>query len=465
MTIKIKTNRLINRKMNHDPNKPASMVKLVWPIFIELILTMLVGNVDQYMVTRYSENAVGAIGNANQIINLLLIMFAIVSMSTTILVAQYIGSNNKHKISIIYTLSVFVNLIFSAVIVLIILLFSNQIFDFMNIPGEIRKDSLVYIKTVGGFIFLQGIIATFSAIFRSNRMMKDTMKITVALNIVNVLGNALFIHGFGPIPAMGVFGAAMATNLSRLVGVILFLYMFAKKFETRISFRSLKPFPKVELHKLLGIGLPSGGESLSYSMAMTSILKIANTLSRAVGPYVVNTMVLTKTLAWFSFLYANAVGQASQVVIGNYMGAGEVDKVDRRVMRTLRNSVLVAIVISTTMFIFSDTLYGLFSTDPKVLELGKSILLVEIFLQIGKNSNITLVRSLQATGDIKFPMMVGIVSMWAVAVGFGFFLGVVCNLGLVGVWIGMALDEDIRAVIFLIRWKKGKWKNIRLAND
>lgn len=452
-----------NNSITQNQDKPIKMFKLVWPIFIEMMLTMLVGNVDQYMVTSYSEDAVGAIGNANQIVSLLLIMFSIVSMSTTILVSQYIGSNNKHKVSVIYTLSMLVNMVFSAIIIFILLVFSRGIFNFMNIPSEMLPNTLTYIRMVGGFIFLQGIMTTFSAIFRSNKLMKETMLISIVVNLFNIVFNAILINGLGPIPALGVLGAAIATNVSRLAGAVIYIIIFVKKFNTKISLKLLKPFPKMELTKLLGVGIPSGGESFSYSMAMTSILKIVNTFGRSVGAFIVNTKVLASTFAWFSFMYASAVGQASQVVIGNLMGAGETDKVALRVMKTLRDAILVAIAMSTIMFLFSDQLFGLFSEDPRVLELGKKIMFVEIFLEIGKSSNITLVRSLQATGDTKFPMMVGIVSMWTIAFGLGYFLGVVCNLGLVGVWIGMALDEDIRAVIFLIRWKKGKWKHIRLV--
>jgi Na+-driven multidrug efflux pump len=118
---KCKEEQILSEKnQNIGNNKPVSLMMLVWPIFIESIFTMLVQNVDQYMVCDYSDNAVAAIGNANQILNLLLIMFTIISMSTTILVSQYIGSNRRDKLSTIYTLSIFINLAFSLIITLII---------------------------------------------------------------------------------------------------------------------------------------------------------------------------------------------------------------------------------------------------------------------------------------------------------------------------------------------------------
>lgn len=100
---------LRNKSINEDQ---MSMFHLTWPIFVESLLMMLVGNFDQLMIARYSENSVGAIGNANQIINLLLIMFNIISIATTILVSQYIGSKNREKLPVIYTLSVTINLVF-----------------------------------------------------------------------------------------------------------------------------------------------------------------------------------------------------------------------------------------------------------------------------------------------------------------------------------------------------------------
>ncbi len=147
------------------------------------------------------------------------------------------------------------------------------------------------------------------------------------------------------------------------------------------------------------------------------------------------------------------------------MGAGRVEDVNKVVRKTLKSSVLIGIVISLTLFIFSDFFFGLFSTDPRVFELGKKIMLIEVFLQLGKCANLIFVRSLQACGDIKFPTTVGIVFMWVFAVGVGYLLGIVGNLGLIGIWIGMALDEIIRAVLFAIRWKKGDWKNIRLVEN
>ena len=106
-------------------------------------------------------------------------------------------------------------------------------------------------------------------------------------------------------------------------------------------------------------------------------------------------------------------------------------------------------------------LYGIFSSDERVLALGAQIMAVEVFLEVGRSFNIVLVRNLQAVGDVKFPVLIGIFSQWVIAVGVGYLLGVVLNWGLVGLWVAFALDENFRAVIFLLRWKSGKWRQMK----
>jgi len=128
----------------------------------------------------------------------------------------------------------------------------------------------------------------------------------------------------------------------------------------------------------------------------------------------------------------------------------------------VRIAVTIAVGMIIILYFSSDYVLGIFTKDPEILALGKQILFVDIFLEIGRSINITMVRALQATGDIKMPVVVGIISMWSTAVGLAYFFGIVMGMGLVGIWIGMAADECVRAVIFVYRWHSGAWKNKKL---
>ncbi|TCL41004.1 MATE family efflux transporter [Harryflintia acetispora] len=432
----------------------TSLFGMTWPIFIELVLQMLVGNVDQIMLSHYSDTAVAAVGNANQIINVLILMFSVVSMATTILVSQYLGAGNREKVSQIYTLAVLVNLAISLAVAAAIFLINSRMFVWMATPQELIGDATTYILINGGLIFLQGLFMTYSAIFRSNALMKESMFIAVVINLTNILGNFLLINGAGVIPALGVAGAAVSSCLSRGIGVVIMIYLFRREVGGEISLRVLRPFPGNLLKRLLLIGLPSGGESLSYNMTQMCCLAFLNML----GTAVVTTKVYAVMFSMLAYLYVTAIAQSSQIVVGHLVGAGEMDDADRRTMRTLRSSVPVSFGIALLLFLCSDFLFGLFTQNSEILRMGKLVLGVEVALEVGRALNIVLVRALQAAGDVRFPVVVGIISQWLVSVGIGYLLGIVLHWGIAGIWAAMAADECLRGTVMLIRWRSGVWR-------
>ena len=434
--------------------KNTSLFILTWPIFVELFLQMLIGNVDQFMISRYSETAVAAIGNVNQIMNLLTITFSIISMATTIMVSQYLGSNNKEQVSKLYSLAVFCNLAFSVLIGAIILTANGWMFKMMQMPPELYHDAQVYINIVGGFVFLQAVFMTYGAIFRSNGLMKQSMFISMVINIVNVVGNIILLNGLFGLPQMGVTGVALSSVISRLLGVACVMYIFAKKIKIKVSFKYLRPFPKDLFRDLMKIGVPSAGESISYNVAQMWILTTVNRM----GTYVVTTRVYANMLAWFSFIYSSALSSATQIVVGHLVGAGQEDDADEVINRTLIPTILITLVVSVGLYLASDFIFGIFTKDPLVLALGKQIMFIEIFLEVGRTVNLLIIRALQAAGDIKFPVTLGICSMWGIAGFLSYVLGIKMNMGLIGVWIAMCLDECVRAVIVYVRWRQGKWR-------
>ncbi|MBC8545414.1 MATE family efflux transporter [Clostridiaceae bacterium NSJ-31] len=435
-------------------NRRGAMFHLTWPIFIELTLQMLVGNMDQMMVSQYSQNSVGAIGNANQILNVLLLTFSVISMASTILVSQYLGSGNQRRVAETYTIAIVVNLAFSLIVSVILVGFHEPIYRLMQVPDALMEESSQYISTIGSCISLQAIFLTFSAFFRSNAWMKESMYVSVAINLLNIAGNAILI------PRIGVVGAAISSNISRLLGVVLIVFIFVRKSSIHISLRYLKPFPRRQLKSLLAIGLPSGGESLSYNMTQIVIMSFANTF----GTVTINTKVYASMFAMLSFLYASAIGQAQQIVVGYFIGAKMYDDAYHGVRRTLRSAVGVSLCISLLLFAGSNLIFGIFTSDPQVIALGRIIMGIEVVLEFGRAMNIVLVRALQGTGDIKFPTLIGVLCQWGIAVGGSFLFGIVFQWGLVGIWAAMALDECTRGVIFLIRWKSGKWRTKGLIN-
>ncbi|MCI1965162.1 MAG: MATE family efflux transporter [Oscillospiraceae bacterium] len=438
--------------------KRGYVFSITWPIFVELILQMLVGNADQMMVSHYSQSAVGAIGNANQMVGLLILFFNVVSMASTILITQYIGAGQSKKAEEIYSLSILVNLLAGVAVSVLLIFGSRSLYTLMKVPEQLMDETCRYSSIIGWGMVFQSLYSTFVALFRSNAMMKVTMLVSVILNVVNIGGNFFLISGFGPIPAFGVAGAALASNLSRLVGLLVLIVLFQKLVGVRLSLRVLRPFPFHQLAKLMRIGIPSGGESMSYSLSQLAVQAMCNLLP----VFVINTKAFASTFAMVSYIFASAIAQATQVLVGYLMGARHAEEADRRVMSTLKLAMAVSTLLAAILFFFSDPLFGLFTSDAGVMRLGKKILAVEIILEIGRAMNIVLVGALQAAGDIRFPIYVSVINVWIIAVGAGYLLGVSMGWGLFGIWVAMAADECIRGVILLVRWRRGKWKSKNL---
>lgn len=435
-------------------SETGSIFSITWPIFIELLLQFLVGSADQIMVSQYSENSVGAIGNANQILNLLILLFSIVSMASTILISQYNGAGKKKEADEIYTLSIFVNLMFSLFISMLLLFGSHMIFGLLHVPAEMMDDTCRYASIIGSCMFLTSLYQTFTAFFRSNAMMKVTMFVSVIVNIVNIGGNYVLINGLFGLPALGVTGAAISSNLSRLAGLLVLIFLFHRLIDVKIMPRFLFPFPMAQFRRMMRIGLPAGGENISYNISQIAIQGICNLFPL----YVINTRIYANTFATFSFVFAMAIAQATQIQVGYLMGARRVEQADRRVMNTLRLAVISTFTIAVLLFLASRQIFGLVTDDAQVLALGSQIMMIEIILEIGRPANIVLVCALQAAGDVKFPTFLSVVDVWCVAVAGTWLLGIVAGLGLAGVWAAMAADECVRGVILLVRWKRGKWK-------
>jgi len=443
--------------MQMNLNK-QSIVKMSWPIFIEVFLQLMVGNIDQFMISQYSQPSVAAVGNGNQIMNVIIILLTVMCMATTILLTQYLGSKNHKKISEIFTVSLAMNGVFGLVASILLITFQEPMFQWLQVPESIMPETSTFFTIYAGGIVFQALYFSFIACFRSYSLMKTTMIVSSIMNIFNICGNYLLIYGFGSVPALGVMGVAISTNISKVLGLIIIYYLFRKNLDVEISWKYLKPFPWESIKKILSIGIPTGGEALSYQLSQTTIMKMVNVF----GLVVINTKVYVYILLMFAYVYSLAISAAMQVVVGYLIGAGKYDEVKQRVWYTVRIAVTIAVGMIIILYFSSDYVLGIFTKDPEILALGKQILFVDIFLEIGRSINITMVRALQATGDIKMPVVVGIISMWSTAVGLAYFFGIVMGMGLVGIWIGMAADECVRAVIFVYRWHSGAWKNKKL---
>ncbi|MBD7915822.1 MATE family efflux transporter [Clostridium sp. Sa3CUN1] len=433
----------------------SELKKITWPIFVESALLSLLGSVDILMLGKYSDNAVAAVGVTNQIIWMLNLIFAIITAGTSILISQYIGAKSDKKTIIqVAGISVGFNGLIGAILSILMVIGGTNILKFLNSPTEVLDLGLQYLGIVGGFIFIQAIIMTFTAILRAHGLTKSCMNVTITMNLANVVMNYILIFGKFGFPEMGVAGAATATVLSKFIGLIILGKLTYELIFNKLTISMFKPFPKIHFINILKIGIPSAAEQISYNLsqlAITSIINLVGVTSIAAKSYV-------GTIICFSYIFSSAVGQGTSIFIGRFIGNKDEKNAFKLLIYSLKRALVVSIIMSCIVAIVGKGILGFLTNNEEIISIAIKIFLIEIILEPGRCINIVGIGGLRAAGDVRFPVYIGVFSMWIFGVGLSYLLGLKLGLGLIGAWIGFTVDEWFRAILVLIRWKTGKWK-------
>lgn len=435
-------------------NETTPMLLLAGPIFVELLLNILLNNVDTVMLSRYSENAVGAVGIANQMMVLFVIMFNVIAGATGVVVAQYLGAKKTENMNQIYSLSVVFNLTLGMILSAVVFFFRNGFMTLLKVDASQVEDATTYMSIVGGGLFLQAGYNVMVQILRCHGYTRVGMYISLAVNGVNIVGNWLFLYGPLKFLNLGVAGVAISTVAARVLALSVALFIFYRYKIGRLSLRTLNPFPKQILFRMLKIGIPSAGENMAYSMYQLVLLSFITPM----GPLASNAKVYSNTLMSFSVVFSNALAQATQIVTGHLVGAGREDAADKRVMKTLWTSLPVAVGIATLNYLLCPWTLKIFTPNTDVLPLVQQVMAVGILLEIGRTINLVVIGSMKAAGDVLFPVLMGLFCMWGCGITVGYSFGVLLSFGIGGVFLGTAADECLRGIIMLIRWKRGSWK-------
>ena len=429
------------------------LTSLAGPIFIETLLVMMLGAVDTFMLSRYSDNSVAAVGVVNQLMNLVFLLFEVISIGTSILCSQYIGAGRRDKVIQVVGISLIFNLLSGLAISLGLYFFADNLLHMMGLRPDLMSDGLPYMKIVGGFAFLQAISLSLSASLRSADKAKYPMYVSVLVNVLNIIGNYSLIFGKFGMPALGVEGAAISTSLCRFASVVMLFVILFKKHIPSFPKKLFLPFPWIELKNLLKIGIPSAGEHFSYSLSQVVITYFINMISNqalATRTYIVNIVM-------FTYIFALSIAQGGAILIGHLVGMKKINGAYAIGKRIMRLCTATSVTLSLMTAIFGKHILSMLTSDPWIISTGATILWVEILLENGRALNLFGVNSLRSAGDIYFPVLVGIVVMWGVQVVGSYILGISLGWGLVAMWVVFALDENIRGYIFLRRWNSFKW--------
>lgn len=433
-----------------------ALFKLAWPIFLEQFLIMLVGFVNVFILSKYDSVAAAGVEATNQIVWNFLLVFAIISMGTSVLVAQNFGARRQEAIDKIAAVSLLMNASLGIVVSLTLLTCGKSILIRLGIADNLLNYAHTYMQIVGGFIFFDALLSSADAILKGYGRTRQCLAITAFMNVLNLIGSVLLGLGAAGFPALGVQGVAIAAVCSKGVAVAAaLLYLFANMLKIDIL-RHLLAFPVRELKQLLTIGFPAAMENMSYNLSQTILMMI-------IIVHLGADAYITRTYAWsvikMAFLFSLAIGQANIIMIGQLVGARNFAEAEKAGMQNFKIAFGAAWVIGGLLFLFRYQLMEIFTHEPGIIALGTVVFMIDAFLEPGRTFNIVFIYGLRGAGDVLFPVFMAIVSMWSITIGLGYYLAVVLGYGLPGLWMVMLIDEWFRGLAMLWRWRSGVWKS------
>ena len=282
--------------------------------------------------------------------------------------------------------------------------------------------------------------------------------VPIVINLLNLVGNYLFIFGNLGFPRMGVSGVVLSYIISNVIGLVFAIVLLQHLLDYRIRFKDLLLGNNKEMKNILNIGIPSSGEALSYNASMFLVTIMVTFL----GEMELTTKVYVQNIAQFVTLFSIAIGGATQIMVGYLIGAGEQESAYKTAYKNLGIGLIFTALFSLLIYLSNDTLMGIFTENQSIITLAKTLFLLTIFLELVRTINIIIIGSLNAALDVRFPVYVAIIVMWFISVPLSYFLGFHTRLGLTGIWIGLIADEGIRSILMLYRWGSSRWKKISI---
>ncbi|MFO3717466.1 MATE family efflux transporter [Anaerococcus sp. ENR1011] len=429
---------------------------LFWPLLVEQIFLTLIGNFNVFLFSLFNDQMVAAIGISDQLLNIFAMITNIVVLGASILIIQNAEKSRIAYVKSILKESIILNVIIAILIVIAVFLFNRDLLMLMQTPRELLDETSIYIRIVSVSIIFLAMTSLMLGALRAFGFVKVAVKVSVINTLLVILGNSLIvIFNLG-----GISYIALATLVSRLLGMLLTLFTLKKNIAEIFDFKG--GFRKIPLKKeILSLGIPSAMEQISYNFSQTIITAIIASL----GTIAVSSKIYTQTITSFIFSIGVAAGVSSNLVIGNFYRNKDFQKIKNFGVINANRISLIAAGVNLILALFGRFLVGIFTKDPEITSIVSQLLFFQILLDPMRVANEILVNSLNVLKDVKFPVIVGIITTYALVIPFSYLFVSKLGMGLRAVWIIFILDEVLRRLLFTIRFKSGKWMRINEVDD
>ncbi len=424
------------------------------PMILEMLMESIFAIVDIMYVSQVSVNAVATIGLTESVITLVYAVAIGLSMAATAVVARRVGETDIKGASTAAVQVIFLGVFVAAIISVIGIIYPKEILSLMGAEPDLIAEGYGYTKVLlGGNITIM-LLFLINAIFRGAGDASVAMWTLILSNGLNIILDPIFIFGFGPVPAYGVEGAAIATTIGRgtavLFQLIILFYGFSK---IKIAVKDLVLQVGVMIN-LIKVSLGGIGQFLIGTSSWVFLMRIMSEFgSEVLAGYTIAIRVMMFTLmpAW-------GMSNAAATLVGQNLGAKKPERAEKSVWKTGKYSAIFMGLVSVIYLVFAPQIIVLFNATPDVVKYGSLCLRVIAAGYIFYGYGMVVINAFNGAGDTKTPTYINFVCFWLLQLPFAYVMAITLDFGPSGVFWAITLAEVLIAVIAIVWFKKGNWK-------
>ncbi len=430
------------------------IISLAFPVALGMMLEFALNSTDFFWVGKLGPVAQDAVTSSMVMIWTVFVAISIVSVGVTAIVARHVGAKDfdrvRHFVRQGMSMAVLVGIIVSVVCYAS----AEVLLKFMDTPEDSLRAALPYIRLFFASSVLFFVSGTAYAVFRASGDTRTPTKIGAIVVLLNLLLDPLFIFGYGPVPAMGVFGASLATSISAVVGTVLILRLLMKG---RAGYQipglfSARPI-LADMSKIARIGLPMFSQQLVFVSVYWFLIKIVHQF----GQEAAAAMGIGNRMESFSYLICHGFSLAAATMVGQNLGAGKPARAARSAWGATGIGIGVTLVISLVFITIPELIAGIFTDNEQVLAISSDYLIILGLSQSAMAVEIIIEGAFSGAGDTIPPMMVMLPGS-LLRIPLAYYLCFDLGWGINGVWWTLTITSIAKAIILAFWFGRGRWK-------
>jgi putative MATE family efflux protein len=429
---------------------------LAVPMILELMMETTFAVADIFFVGKLGASAVATVGLTETYLFLFYSIAMGLSVAVTAIIARRIGEKNKEDAATTAVQAIAIGIIASIPFLIAGIFFSKELLALMGGDPWVIEEGYKYTQwMLGGNVVIM-LLFVINAIFRGAGDAAIAMWVLGIANIINIILDPILIFGWGPIPAMGIEGAAIATNIGRGIGVLMQLWLLFKGGkQIRLSIAQLYLDTKIMLN-ILKTSLGGIGQMI---ISMTSWIFLMRILAD-IGSEAIAGTTITIRIMMFAMMPAWGLSNAAATLVGQNLGAGNPERAEATIWKVGVYNMIYLIGISFLFFFFNEELVGIFTNDQTVIAIGAEWLQILSYSFFVYGWWMVSVQAFNGAGDTKTPTKINLVFFWLIQIPLSYFLAIHLGWEQSGVFWGVFVSETSVGIFTLWLFRKGKWKTV-----